>query len=53
MLTNNILCKCNSNFMKENVIHINGGIMINVDVSVKKIIYVKKWKRLSLEFCYM
>ena len=27
--------------MKENVIHINGGITINFDVSVKNIIYVK------------
>ena len=28
--------------MKRNVIQINGGIKINVDVSVKNIIYVKK-----------
>ena len=28
--------------MQENVIQINGGITINVDVSVKNIIYVKK-----------
>ena len=28
--------------MKQNVIQINGGIKINVDVSVKNIIYVKK-----------
>ena len=28
--------------MEENVIQINGGIMINVDVSVKNIMYVKK-----------
>ena len=27
--------------MKENVIQINGGIIINVDVSVDNIIYVK------------
>ena len=53
MLTNDILCNCNSIFLKENVIHINGGIMISVDVSVKKIIYVKKGKRLCLEFYYM
>ena len=26
----------------ENVIHINGSIMVNVDVSVKNVIYVKK-----------
>ena len=30
------------NLMKQNVIQINGGIMINLDVSVKKIMYVKK-----------
>ena len=28
--------------MEENVIQINNGIMINVDVSVKNIMYVKK-----------
>ena len=28
--------------MEENVIQINGGIMINVDTSVKNIMYVKK-----------
>ena len=28
--------------MEENVIQINGGIKINVDVSVKNVIYVKK-----------
>ena len=28
--------------MKENVIQISGGIVINVDVGVKNIIYVKK-----------
>ena len=28
--------------MKENVIQINGGIMINVKVSVKNIMHVKK-----------
>ena len=28
--------------MKQNVIQINGGIRINVDASVKSIIYVKK-----------
>ena len=32
----------NVNLMEENVIQINGGIMINVDVSVKNIMYVKK-----------
>ena len=28
--------------MEENVIQINGGITINVNVSVKNVIYVKK-----------
>ena len=28
--------------MEENVIQINGGIMINVDVSVKNVMYVKE-----------
>ena len=28
--------------MEENVIPINGGIMINVDVSAKNVMYVKK-----------
>ena len=28
--------------MEENVVQINGGININVDVSVKNIMYVKK-----------
>ena len=32
----------NVNLMKENVIQVNDGIMINVDVSVKNIINVKK-----------
>ena len=32
----------NVNLMKENVIQIKRGITINVDASVKNIIYVKK-----------
>ena len=32
----------NVDLMEENVIQINGGIMINVDVSVQDIMYVKK-----------
>ena len=40
--------KCKVNLMEENVIQIKRGIMINVDVSVKKIIDVK---RLCLESC--
>ena len=32
----------NAKLMEENIIQINGGIMINVDVSVKNITYVEK-----------
>ena len=32
----------NANLMQQNVSQINGGIAINVDVSVKIFIYVKK-----------
>ena len=32
----------NVNLMEKNVIQIIGGITINVDVSVKNIVYVKK-----------
>ena len=32
----------NVNLLEENVIQINGGLMVNVDVSVKNIVYVKK-----------
>ena len=32
----------NVNLMEENLIQINGGIMINVSVKVKSIMYVKK-----------
>ena len=32
----------NVDLMEENVIQISGGITINVDVSVKNVIYVKK-----------
>ena len=32
----------NANLMKQNARHINGGIAININVSVKNIIYVKK-----------
>ena len=41
-LTKHISCKCNVNLMEQNVSQINGGIMMNVDVSVKNTIYVKK-----------
>ena len=36
-----VIVKCNSVIHCKNVIHINGGKMINVDVSVKRV-YVKK-----------
>ena len=36
--------------MEENVIQVNGGIVINVNVRVKNVMNVKK---LCLEFCYM
>ena len=32
----------NVNFMEENANQNNGGIMINLDVSVKNVMYVKK-----------
>ena len=32
----------NVHLMEENVIQINGGITINVEVNVKNVIYVKK-----------
>ena len=40
------MCHANEivNLMEENIIQINGGITINVDVSVKNITYVKKIK---------
>ena len=41
-LTKHISCECKYDLMEESVIQINGGRMINVDVSVKNAIYVKK-----------
>ena len=32
----------NVNLLEENVTQISGGLMVNIDVSVKNIIYVKK-----------
>ena len=40
----------NVDLIEKNVIQINGRTTINVDVSVKKFMYVK---RLCLESCYM
>ena len=42
ILKKHISCKCKCKFDGKNVIQINGGIMINVDVSVKNVTYVKK-----------
>ena len=42
ILTKDILYECKCRFDEKNVIHINGGITVNVDVSVKNIMYVKK-----------
>ena len=41
-LTKHISFKCKCRFDEKNVILINGGITINVDVRVKNVIYVKK-----------
>ena len=41
-LTKHISCKCECRFDGKNVIKINGGITINVDMSVKNVMYVKK-----------
>ena len=48
-LTKHISCECKCRFDGKNVIHINGGITINVDLIVKKSCM---WKR-SLESRYM
>ena len=42
ILTKDIYCGCKCRFDRKNVIQINGRITVNVDVSVKNIIYVKK-----------
>ena len=40
--TKDVSCECKCRFDGKNVIQINGGITKNVDVSVKKVMYVKK-----------
>ena len=40
ILTKNTSCGFKCRFHGENVIHINGGIMINLDVSVIDVMYV-------------
>ena len=42
ILTKDISCEYKCRFAWKNVIQINGGITMNVDVSVKNIMYVKK-----------
>ena len=41
-INKHISCECKCSSDRKNVIQINSGIMINVDVSVKNIIYLKK-----------
>ena len=42
ILTKHISCKCKCKFDEQNVVQINGGITISVDVSVKNVMYVKR-----------
>ena len=42
ILTKDISCDCKCRFDGKNVFQINGGVIINVDVSVKNVMYVKK-----------
>ena len=49
-LAKHISCECKFRFDVENVIQIHGGIMINVNVSAKNVMTVKK---MYLEPCYM
>ena len=42
ILTKDISCDCKCRFNGKNLIHINGGITINVDGSVKNVMYRKK-----------
>ena len=44
VLTKDISRKCKCKFDGRNLIQIDGGITVNVDVSVKNIIYEKKIK---------
>ena len=41
-LTKHISCECKCSMMEENIIQINGGIMIIVNDTVKNVMYVKK-----------
>ena len=42
ILTKDISCDCKCRFDGKHVFQINGGVIINVDVSVKNVMYVKK-----------
>ena len=42
-LTKHISCECKCKFDGKNVVQINGGTTINVDMSVKNVVYVKKY----------
>ena len=44
ILAKDISCECKCKLDKKNVIQINGGITINVDVNVTNITYVKNIK---------
>ena len=50
ILRKDISCKCKCRFDGKNVIQVNGGITINVYVSVKNVMHVKK---IILESFYM
>ena len=41
-LTKRISCECKCKLNGRNVIQVGGGITMNVDVSVKDVLYVKK-----------
>ena len=40
--TKDISCECKCNFDEKNVIQINSGIVINIDVNIKNVMYMKK-----------
>ena len=42
VINKHISCECKCSSDRKNVVQINGGITINVDVSVKNIIYLKE-----------
>ena len=42
VLTKDISCECKCGFDGQNVVQINGGITINIDMSVENVMYVNK-----------